>query len=90
MTLDIYTKQDVMRVLLALEFSTETTLSVLEAAVEPEDCKIERARHEAYGKGYRAALASIALAFGLQEAKDGQGTNKKLLHGSAIQNGTFT
>jgi hypothetical protein len=78
MALDVYVKEDILNVLRALHVTSEVpaALSVdllqgLELPVEAQDAPLAyrealaEERLLAYQKGYRTALASVALAFGL-------------------------
>jgi hypothetical protein len=77
MALDIYVREDILNVLRALHVSSEvpTALSVdllrgRELPVERKEASLERETFaeellSAYQKGFRTALASVALAFGL-------------------------
>jgi hypothetical protein len=79
MALDLYAKEDILNVLHALHVSSEvpTALAVglvqdRELAVGERDCEalagqsaLAQERMVFYQKGFRTALASVALAFGL-------------------------
>lgn len=65
MSLDIWFREDILHALQAADQSSATTAAALEGA------GISDPRYlRAYRQGYRAALAAIAIAFGLVEGED--------------------
>ena len=79
MSLDLYGKEDILNVLRALHVSSEVPAALaidllhgrelvvgeMERAALAEQGQLAQEQMLAYQKGFRAALASVALAFGL-------------------------
>ena len=61
MGLDVYFREDVLHALLAAEQASAATVAILGDAAHP-------AQVRAFRQGYRAALATVAIAFGLDPA----------------------
>ena len=66
MGLDIWFREDITNALRAADVASSTTI----AAVEDSDVQGDVRYLRAYREGWRAALATIALAFGLGEDND--------------------
>ena len=79
MTLDLYAKEDILNVLRALHVSSEVPSALAVDLLQDRELAVEESAREAlagqsalaqermlsYQKGFRTALASVALAFGL-------------------------
>ena len=62
MALEVFYPQDILNALLAAE---QATASALQAS-----CEVDARYSQGYGDGYRAALTTLALAFGLLLRED--------------------
>ncbi|MCR4407349.1 MAG: hypothetical protein NUW24_10570 [Anaerolineae bacterium] len=76
MGLDIWFREDILRALSAAEQASATTVAALELALTGSDGEsggqgMADPRYlRAYREGYRAALITMATAFGLTQAED--------------------
>jgi hypothetical protein len=77
MGLDIWFREDVARALLAAEQASSTTVAAMEHALDgAEGAMAGDPRYlQAYREGYKAALVTVATAFGLKPL----GNNPSLL-----------
>ena len=76
MALEVFYPQDILNALLAAE---QATASALQAS-----CEVDARYSQGYGDGYRAALTTLALAFGLVQSSNFGVENEAthLLHGA--------
>lgn len=79
MALDLYAKEDILNVLRALQVSSEVPVALSVDLLQDRELVVQEPGHEmlagqnalaqermlSYQKGFRTALASVALAFGL-------------------------
>ncbi|MDY7039657.1 MAG: hypothetical protein SVX38_02205 [Chloroflexota bacterium] len=73
MGLDIWFREDVARAILAAEQASATTAAAMERALSGVEGAVagDPQYLQAYREGYKAALVTVATAFGLKSPEDG-------------------
>ncbi|HIQ23018.1 MAG TPA: hypothetical protein EYH34_17465 [Planctomycetes bacterium] len=82
MGLDIWFREDILHALKAAEQASATTAAAMEHALgEAEGSVVGDARYlRAYREGYKAALVTVAMAFGITPSGNTSSTGRRCEH----------